>query len=330
MKRMGRDALAGLAASSLLPVAGCEEDLSVRTKGPGNGGTEKVHTEDDRIRSVIPSSGEKISPIGMGTWITFNVGSAKPLMNKRTEVLSRFFAEGGGMIDSSPMYGSSEKVLGYGLSKLQEMDEGPDTSTLFSATKVWTPGGGDGPDQIRNSENLWNVDGFDLLQVHNLVDWRTHLKTLFEMKENGDVQYVGITTSHGRRHGEMKRVMRNEPIDFVQLTYNLRNRDVERALLPLAREQDLGVIANRSFAGGSLVKGIQRAGVPLPDWASEIDCANWPQFLLKFIISHPAVTCAIPATTKVEHMKEDKGAARGRLPNSEQRARMVAYVRERY
>lgn len=318
----------GMASLPFVLLLGCSESQPGGEQKSTGKGTEKVRTEKDVIRSQIPGTGEKISPIGLGTWRTFNVGSAKKLMNERTEILAQFFRDGGGMIDSSPMYGSAEKCIGYGLSKLRNRENGPDLSTLFSATKVWTPAGQSGSEQIQNSKQLWNVKTFDLLQVHNLVDWKTHLPTLLDKKENGEIRYVGITTSHGRRHGEMKQVMRSEPIDFVQLTYNLRNRDVEDDLLPVAREQNLGVIVNRPFAGGSLVKGLQREDVPLPDWSSEIDCLNWPQFLLKFIISHPAVTCAIPATSKVVHLKENKGAARGRLPDEDRRQRMIEYVEE--
>lgn len=321
---------AGLISLPVYSLLGCGDGLMEavgETEEPSN---RPVQPDRPYFQHTIPATGEEISPIGMGTWVTFNVGTAKPLMNRRTKVLSRFFRDGGGMIDSSPMYGSAEKVVGYGLSKLREKEEGPDLSSFFSATKVWTPMGQNGPDQIQQSTDLWNVQQFDLLQVHNLVEWRTHLETLFSMKERGELRYVGITTSHGRRHTEMKSIMQQEPIDFVQMTYNIRNREVEQDLLPLAREEDIAVIANRPFGGGPLVKGIQRSDVPLPDWARKIDCLNWPQFLLKFIISHPAVTCAIPATTQVVHMKENKGAARGRLPDRNQRDRMIDYVEERY
>lgn len=320
---------AGMTSLTISPLAGLGGNL-LSAFAQNRGTEEPVQPDGAPMKHSIPSTGEEISPIGMGTWITFNVGNAKPLMNKRTKVLAEFFRNNGGVVDSSPMYGSAEKVVGYGLSKLRSSTNGPDPSSLFSATKVWTPMEQNGPEQIQTSKDLWNLQKFDLLQVHNLVDWQTHLDTLFDMKERGDLRYVGITTSHGRRHKSMKRVMKNYPVDFAQMTYNLRNRAVEEELLPVAQEEDIAVIANRPFQGGSLVKGIQRSNVALPQWASEIDCLNWPQFLLKFIISHPAVTCAIPATTKVIHMKENKGAARGSLPDANQRREMLEYVQTQY
>ncbi|MFW5682191.1 MAG: aldo/keto reductase [Phycisphaeraceae bacterium] len=269
---------------------------------------------------LIPGTDEKLPVIGMGTWQTFNVGGDRELRNDRTRVLEAHFDAGGGMIDSSPMYGSAQAVLGYGLEKLGMPD------TLFSADKVWTRDGDATREQAAESRELWNVDRFDLMQVHNLIAWREHLPTLREMKDDGRIRYVGITTSHGRRHADVERILRNEPIDFVQLTYNLTHRRVEDRLLPLAQDRGIAVIANRPFDGGQLVKGIQRAGHPLPPWAKDIGCDHWPAFLLKFIVSHPAVTCAIPATTRVEHMKENKQAELGPMPDAKTRQRMVRYV----
>ena len=272
----------------------------------------------DVLTKVIPSTGAAVPVVGMGTWITFNVGDDPEAREARSEVLRAFFANGGGMIDSSPMYGSSEEVVGYGLRRL-----GP-TPGLFSATNVWTSSASEGREQVATSGRLWGIDRFDLLQVHNLVAWKKHLEMLFEMKEAGRVRHVGITTSHGRRHEEMEEIMRSEPIDFVQLTYNIRDREVERRLLPLALERGIAVIANRPFQGGGLVDRMNRE--PLPDWAAEIDCRSWAQILLKFIVSHPAVTCAIPATTRVDHVRENMGAAQGRLPDAAMRARMIRHV----
>lgn len=268
----------------------------------------------------IPATGEAIPAVGMGTWITFNVGEDIQARNQRTEVLRNFFMQGGGMIDSSPMYGSSEAVIGYGLDKL-----GPQPG-LFSATKVWTPFGDSGREQVATSERLWGVKPFDLMQIHNLVSWREHLDMLLGMKEEGRIRYIGVTTSHGRRHRELERIMENEPIDFVQLTYNVLDREPEDRLLPLARERGLAVIANRPFRRGALFDRYQHK--PLPAWISEFDAANWAQFFLKFIISHPALTCAIPATTRVDHMLENMGALHGRLPDPEMRARMARYVED--
>ena len=270
------------------------------------------------LRKPIPSTGEMIPAIGMGTWVTFNIGDDAVARAQRTEVLRTFFAEGGGIIDSSPMYGSAEAVIGRVLAQLVP------TPGLFSATKVWTSSGDDGPDEIETSRRLWGVERFDLLQVHNLLAWERHLETLFGMKERGELRYVGITTSHGRRHAELLQVMRDWPIDFVQATYNILDRDVEREILPLAAERGIAFIANRPYRRGSLIDFAKRH--PLPDWAGEIDCQHWAAFLLKFIVSHPAVTCAIPATSRVDHMIENMSAMHGRLPDAATRERMVAHV----
>jgi diketogulonate reductase-like aldo/keto reductase len=267
---------------------------------------------------AIPRTGERLPVIGMGTWITFNVGRVPRLRDARSEVLKAFFELDGGVIDSSPMYGSSEAVVGYGLKRIE------DKRTLFAATKVWTASGSRGPDQIEESRRLWGVPRFDLLQVHNLLAWEDHLRTLLAMKAAGKVRHVGVTTSHGDRHALMERVMRTQPIDFVQFTYNVRDREAEARLLPLAAERGLAVIVNRPFRQGALIDRMKRHR--LPAWAAEFDAANWAQFLLKFIVSHPAVTCAIPATTRVDHMHENMGALHGRLPDPAMRRRMVRYV----
>lgn len=267
---------------------------------------------------AIPSSGELLPLVGLGSWITFNVGNDPAARNASTEVMRAFFQAGGRLIDSSPMYGSAQEVIGYGLKKMGA------PKTLFAADKVWIADGEEGRAQIENSRRLWGIPRFDLVQVHNLLSWQTHLPTLFAMKAAGQLRYVGITTSHGRRHEEMARIMSSQPLDFVQLTYNLIDREAEQRLLPLAQQRGIAVIANRPFQQGALLDKLQR--FPLPPWAADIDCTNWAQFALKFIISHPAVTCAIPATTSVAHVRENLGAAAGRLPDPAMRARMVAYV----
>lgn len=266
----------------------------------------------------VPSTGVLIPPIGMGTWITFNVGDDPSLRAQRTEVLRTFFQMGGGMIDSSPMYGSSEEVVGHCLSRID------DPSALFSATKVWTWLGLSGPGQIDESRELWGLEIFDLVQVHNLLSWESHLETLLEQKAQGRIRHVGMTTSHGRRHEEMEAIMASQPIDCVQFTYNILDREAEQRLLPLAAERGLAVIANRPFRQGELFRRFGRH--PLPGWAAEIGCANWAQFLLKFIISHPAVTCAIPATSRIDHMQENMGALEEPLPDQQTRQSMIDYV----
>jgi len=266
----------------------------------------------------IPKTGEPIPVIGMGTWITFNIGNVEHLRAARVEVLKNFFQAGGGMIDSSPMYGKSEEVIGYCLQRLA------DTETLFSATKVWTPMQWHGEKQIAESHRLWGIERFDLFQVHNLLNLDSHLQTLYAMKADGKLRYAGVTTSHGRCHDELIRVMEREPIDFVQFTYNIVDREAERRLLPVARERGLAVIINRPFRRGDLFDRFERK--PLPPWAADFDCINWAQFFLKFIVSHPAVTCAIPATSRPAHMIENMGASRGRLPDDKTRQRMARYV----
>lgn len=268
------------------------------------------------LRRSIPVTGESLPVIGMGSWQTFSVGNNPFQVARRCEILSTFFKMGGALVDSSPMYGSSEEVIGHCLAELDN-----DTG-LFSATKVWTWGERLGIDQMEHSRRLWGVPRFDLMQIHNMLDWETHLPTLKAMKKEGMIRYIGITTSHGRRHAELERVLRQEEaFDFVQFTYNLVDREVEQRLLPLAAEKGLAVIINRPFRGGALFDRVR--GKRLPDWAAEFECDNWAQFFLKFIVSHPAVTCAIPATSKVEHMRENMGALRGGLPSAELRQRMV-------
>lgn len=259
--------------------------------------------------------------IGMGTWRTFNVGSDPKLLDARTEVVETFFELGGRVIDSSPMYGSSPDTLGYALQKLG-IPQG-----LFAADKVWSPAGGTAREQVAEQEDRWNVQQLDLVQVHNLTDWREHLAALRELKADGRIRYIGITTSHGRRHGEMEQIMMSEDIDFIQLTYNITHREAEERLLPLAQEKAIGVIANRPYDGGSLIKGLKRKNEPLPEWAAaECGCNTWADFLLKFIVSHPAITCAIPATTQVEHMRENMRAGHAPMPSENARKRMAAYI----
>ena len=265
---------------------------------------------------VIPSSGEAIPRVGLGTWITFNVGNDPPARARCTQVLRAFFEAGGRLVDSSPMYGSSQGVVGDGLRSLAAQQR------VFSADKVWT--GSDGAAQVEASRGLWQVPRFDLLQVHNLVAWEKQLPLLQKMKDEGRVRYVGITTSEGRRHREFEQIMRNQRLDFVQFTYNLLDRHAEQRLLPVASERGIAVLANRPFEEGALLRRLER--FPLPPWAREIECTTWAQFALKFVISHPAVTCAIPATRRVDHVRENMATARGILPDAATRQRMAAYI----
>ena len=271
----------------------------------------------DPITRAIPSTGERLPVIGIGTWITFNVGSASAARAPLVPVMQTFFDRGGAMIDSSPMYGTSEAVIGDLLTKTSRQ-QGP-----FCATKVWTYGRSAGERQLESSLQLWRVPRFDLVHVHNMLDWETHLETLRAWKAAGRLRYIGITTSHGRRHAEMERALTKVPFDFVQFTYSLHDREVEKRLLPLAAERKIAVIANRPFDGGDMFNRVKDK--PLPGWAPAIDCENWAQYFLKFIVSHPAVTCAIPATSKASHAAENMGALYGRLPDTEMRNRMARH-----
>ena len=216
------------------------------------------------------------------------------------------------------MYGSSQDVLGWCIDRVGAPEE------LFAADKVWTRDGDATTRQIGTSRQKWGIARFDLMQVHNLLTWEEHLETMRRLKDEGKLRHVGVTTSHGRRHGELAKILETQELDFVQLTYNAIDREAERRLLPLARERGVAVIANRPYRGGGLVDRVDPH--PLPEWAAEIDCEVWPQVLLKYIVSHPAITCAIPATTRVDHMRENMGAARGRMPDAAMRERIRRHV----
>jgi len=260
-----------------------------------------------------------VPPIGLGTWITFDVDpSDGAAAAQRREVLQRFFAAGGGMIDSSPMYGRAEQLLGELLPAL------PHHGKLVAASKVWTPFDRLGPSQLERSLALWRVPRFDVLLVHNLLNWRAHLKTLRQWQEQGRVRRIGISTSHGRRHDEAARILRAEKIDVLQITYNLADGSAEN-VMNLAAERGLAVVINRPFDGGDLFGRVGRR--PLPGWArDEIDCTHWSQFFLKWVVAHPAVTCAIPATRNPAHLDENMGARLGRRPDAAMRRRMQAFL----
>ena len=263
----------------------------------------------------VPASGERIPVVGLGTWLTFDVGAEEtPARRARGDVLRAFLAAGGRLVDSSPMYGSSEAVIGAELAR--EAAPG-----LFSATKVWTVGAFAGRRQMEHSRGLWKLARFDLMQVHNMLDWQAHWPVLREMKAAGRARHIGMTTSHGRRHDDLESIMKRERPDFVQLTYNLNDRSVEPLLLPLAAERGIAVIVNRPFDGGEMFGA--RTARPLPGWAAEIGCSSWAEAFLKWIAAHPAITCAIPATSKVAHLKENVRALSGPLPDAALRRRIA-------
>jgi diketogulonate reductase-like aldo/keto reductase len=284
----------------------------------GTRGARTAELPGPMIVRKIPASGEEVPVIGMGSWITFNVGDDPAARAVCVQVLREFFDHGGAVVDSSPMYGTSEEVIGHCLAQVDGH------RPLFAASKVWTPLQMFGPGQMEDSRAYWGIERFDLMQVHNLLNWDGHLETLREDKAAGRIRYIGITTSHGRRHEEFAQVMAQQPLDAVQFTYNILDREAEQRLLPLAAERGLAVIVNRPFRRKQLFDLFQQH--PLPDFAAEIDCANWAQFFLKFVVSHPAVTCAIPATSRVDHMRENMGALYGRLPDMALRERMIRYV----
>ena len=267
------------------------------------------------IQRPIPSSGELLPVIGMGTSRTFDTpGSAEDLANI-SAVMAAFFNGGGTVIDSSPMYGEAESRVGDVLRAM------PQRPKLFAATKVWTTGRKQGIAQMEESARRMDVERFDLIAVHNLQDWQTHLDTLKNWKTEGRVRYIGITTSHGREHEALLQIMRSEPLDFVQFSYNIEDRAAESELLPTAAERGIATMINRPFQLGALFN--RSRGAELPPLAAELDCNSWGQFYLKFILGHPAVTCIIPATASVQHMVDNMHASFGRVPNEQQRAAML-------
>ncbi len=269
--------------------------------------------------SNTPHSLSKMPAVGMGTWITFDVYNDAGKRNC-LEVLRTFLKLGGRVVDSSPMYGAAQSVLGYCHDALQQSH--PDLAAkLYAATKVWISGRQRGIDQMDYAEQLWGDLQFDLMQIHNMTDWHTHLETLTAWKAEGRIRSIGLTTSHGRRENGMVLALQAGGFDSVQFSYNLLDRKAENRLLPAAREMGCDVIINRPFQTGGLFRHVR--GKALPPIAAEYGCRNWAQYFLKWVISHPDVTCAIPATSQVSHMQENMGALQGELPDSQGRAAML-------
>jgi aryl-alcohol dehydrogenase-like predicted oxidoreductase len=264
----------------------------------------------------IPSTGELLPAVGLGTWQTFDVGSSERERAPLRRVLEAWLSQGGRVIDSSPMYGRAEAVAGDLLSGASE--------SVFVATKVWTTGKQAGVDQMEQSFRRLRVDRIDLLQVHNLVDVKVHLPTLRAWKEAGKIRYLGVTHYSPSAFDELERWIRSGEIDFVQLPYNLADRGAEARLLPAARETGTAVLVMRPFGEGQLLRALARK--PLPAYARDFDCASWPEFLLKFVLSHDAVTCPIPATSNPEHLAVNVRAGFGRLPEAATRAKMVSVL----
>ena len=274
--------------------------------------------ENKVIKRVIPSSGEQLTPVGVGTWQTFDVGNDSAEREPLKGVLRTLIEKAGSVIDSSPMYGRSEKVVGELSTELSL------NSKLFIATKVWTTGQQEGIRQMNNSFSLLKREKIDLMQIHNLMDWQIHLKTLRSWKESGKVRYIGITHYQESTYSTIEQILKNNSLDFLQINYSLLSRKAAERLFPLAEEKKVAVIINRPFEGGSLFANVN--GKHLPAWASEFDCASWAQFFLKFILSNPTVTCVIPGTARQDHMIDNIAAAYGRLPSEKHRVQIVKLI----
>jgi len=271
------------------------------------------------IKKTIPTSGETLSVIGLGSSRTFDDFSEPQIGKELTNILQVFFDQQGQLIDSSPMYGTAETAIGQLLQKVNGKEK------MFAATKVWADGKQSGIDQMQASMHKMGVEVMDLMQIHNLRDWRSHLNTLRDWKDQGKIRYLGITTSHGRSHGDLLDIIAKEPLDFVQFSYNILDREAENRLFPMAADKGIATLINRPFARGELFRRVK--GEDVPGWASEFGCHSWGQFFLKFVASHPATTCVIPATSKLKHMVDNMGANYGRLPEARERQRMIAAMR---
>jgi len=270
------------------------------------------------LTRTIPSSGDKLPVIGLGTWRAFDVNLSADIRKQLEDVLSLFVKLGGQVIDSSPMYGRAEEVIGDLTSELGIREK------LFLATKVWTRGKQSGIESMERSLALLRTNRIDLMQVHNLVDVNTQLGTLREWKQQGRIRYTGITHHESGALGEIEKLMRSEKFDFLQINYSVMEPEAEQSVLPLAQERGIGVIANRPFGAGDLFGKVRSK--PLPDWAAEFDCRSWAQFFLKWIVANPAITCAIPATDKPSHLEDNMQGGMGRLPDEKIRRRMAELV----
>lgn len=292
--------------------------LMAAATGTAGGSPRGAGATPAMLARPIPSSGETIPVVGLGTWRTFDVGASPAEREPLREVLGRFVALGGRVIDSSPMYGAAEAVVGELAADLGILEK------LFLATKVWTSGRTAGIAQMERSLALLRTRRLDLMQIHNLLDWRTHLRTLRDWKQAGRIRYLGVTHYTASAYDELERVMRSEPLDFVQVNFSLGEREAERRILPLARDRSIAVLVNRPFSAGGLFQHMR--GRPLPPWAAELGCESWAQFFLKWILAHPAVTCAIPATSRPEHLVDNMKAGVGALPDAATRQRMATLV----
>lgn len=303
--------MTSLTRSAFIALAGAATLAAVR-------GVAQTLPETIMHRRKIPSNGELLPVVGCGTWRTFDVGAGPQDRAPLAEVLRVLFDAGGTVIDTSPMYGAAEAVVGDLLAATGTRDR------AFIATKVWTSGRDSGIAQMRQSMRLLRTERIDLMQIHNLVDWRAHLATLRAWRAEGRIRLLGITHYTESAHDELEAVLRAEKWDFVQLNYALDDRAAERRLLPLAAERGTAVLVNQPFGGGGLLRRV--LGRKLPDWAGDIGCTSWAQILLKFVLANPAVTCVIPGTGKPEHMKDNVRAGLGIYPDAALLKRMVAEI----
>jgi diketogulonate reductase-like aldo/keto reductase len=279
--------------------------------------TRPVRAQPRMQTRPIPASGETLPVIGLGTWQTFDVGGDAAARAPLQEVLQALYESGGRVVDSSPMYGSSESVVGELCAELGLCEP------LFMATKVWTQGQDEGVRQMRRSVERMRAGRMDLLQVHNLVDLEAHTKTLREWQAQKLVRYIGVTHYTASAHAALVRALKTKQYDFVQVNYSLDEREAEDSVLPVARELGVATLVNRPFATGGMFR--RTRGKPLPPWAAELGIATWAQYFLKWIVSHPAVTCAIPATSKPAHMRDNAAAGMGAMPDAAMRARMAEH-----
>lgn len=292
-----------------------EMDRLIRILSPDETKDQKT---EKMLSRPIPSSGAMLPVIGLGTWLQFDVGTSDAERNPLLRILELMIEKGGKVIDSSPMYGRSEQVVGELTQHTGRADH------FFYATKVWTRGRQSGIDQMNTSFSRMKREQMDLMQIHNLVDWKTHLETLKEWKELGKVRYVGITHYTDSSHKDLEEIVRTHPIDFVQFNYSIRQRNAEKSLLDACQDSGVAVIINSPYEGGSLFGLVKDK--PLPGWATEYDINSWGQYFLKFIISHPAVTCVIPGTSNPKHALDNLGAGYGPIPDQKGREKMVDYL----
>jgi diketogulonate reductase-like aldo/keto reductase len=299
-------------------LVGAASAAATSTFATGASAAAAVAAEAKLLTRPIPATGEALPVIGLGTSDTFDVDPAAAVGGTVGAVYDAFVAGGGTVLDSSPMYGRAEAVLGA------LMQARANRQRMFVATKVWTRGRDAGAKQIAASMRLLGTSRLDLLQIHNLLDWREHAVTLRELQAKGTIRYTGITHYTVASHADLKAVLAAQKFDFVQLNFSIATRDAENALLPFCQDRGIAVLVNRAFEDGRLFE-ITR-GRPLPPWAADFDCTSWAQFFLKFVIAHPAVTCVIPATSKPKNQLDNLRGGTGRLPDARTREKMVEYL----